>query len=188
MELSQLIRERRSIHRFEEREVSLDVVKDLLDTAVWVPNHRMTQPWRFIIVHGEGRKRIAELNPKGKGLLKSDPEKAKEAGQNFYNKMMNVPVYVIVVMKENPVIAIREEDYASTSCVIHNFSLLAWDQGIGMIWESYGFMHEAAFREAVGVQPGEKIVGSLHVGYAAQVPNPQNRIPAVDRITIIDEA
>jgi nitroreductase len=185
MELSQLIKERRSINVFEDREVPLDLVKKLLDTAVWVPNHRMTQPWRFVIVHGEGRKRIAEINSKGKVL---DTTRAQEASMAFYNKMMAVPMYIAVVMKENPVISIREEDYASASCIIQNFSLLAWEQGIGTVWKSYGFMYELGFREALGILPGEKVVGSVHVGYASQVPSAPSRIPAADLITIIDQA
>ena len=179
MELTQLIKERRSIQIFEEREVSLELVKELLDTAVWVPNHRMTQPWRFIIVHGEARKRIAEL--KGK------PGDAS-FNVNYYNKMMGVPMFIAVVIEENPVVGIREEDYSSASCIIQNLSLLAWEQGLGMIWKSYGHMHEAAYRNALGIQPGERVVGSLHVGYASQVPNAQPRIPATDRITVIDQA
>ncbi|AOZ90980.1 nitroreductase family protein [Paenibacillus crassostreae] len=185
MELSQLIKERRSIHIYEDREVSLDLVKNLLDTAVWVPNHRMTQPWRFVIVHGEGRKRIAEIQSKGKA---QDSTKAQEASLAFYNRMMDVPMYIAVVMKENPVISIREEDYASVSCIIQNFSLLSWEQGLGSVWKSYGFMYEAGYREALGIQPGEKVVGSIHVGYASQVPNAQPRTPASDLITVIDQA
>lgn len=179
MELSQLIKERRSIQIFEDREVSLDLVKELLDTAVWVPNHRMTQPWRFVIVHGEARKRIAEIKGKPSDASFND---------NFYNKMMGVPMYIAVVIKENPVIGIREEDYSSASCIIQNFSLLAWEQGLGTVWKSYGHMHEAAYRNALGIQPGERVVGSVHVGYASQVPSAQPRIPAADLITVIDQA
>ncbi|MNP55151.1 putative NAD(P)H nitroreductase YdjA [compost metagenome] len=140
----------------------------------------MTQPWRFVIVYGEGRKRIAEIHSKGK------PQETTKA-QDFYNKMMSVPMFIAVVMQENPVINIREEDYSSTSCLIQNFSLLAWEQGIGVVWKSYGFMHEALYREALGITPGERVVGSLHVGYASQVPKAQPRVSAANLITIIDQ-
>ncbi|SFM05633.1 Nitroreductase [Paenibacillus sp. 1_12] len=188
MNLAQLLKERRSVHRFQSREVPVELVTELLDTAVWVPNHKMTQPWRFVIVRGEGRKRIAEISRNNVGKRERDPEKAKELGQKFYDKFMAVPTFVVVVMKENPAISVREEDYASTSCLIHNFSLLAWEQGIGLVWESYPLLSDNAFREALGIEPGERAIGSLHVGYPEQIPNAQPRIPAAERITVIDQA
>ncbi|WP_248930201.1 nitroreductase family protein [Paenibacillus hamazuiensis] len=188
MELSQLIQERRSVHVFEQRPVPVDLVKRLLDTAVWVPNHKMTQPWRFILVHGEGRERIAAVSRQAGERRERDPEKAREAGQRLYDKLMAVPMFVIVVMKENTHPVVWEEDYASTSCIIHNFSLLAWEQGLGLVWETYQLIHQPEFREALGVRPGEKIVGSLHVGYPAKIPSAQPRIPAEELLTVIDEA
>ncbi|WP_281282531.1 nitroreductase family protein [Paenibacillus piri] len=65
------------------------------------------------------------------------------------------------------------------------FSLLAWEHGIGMVWESYPLMHEPAFREALGIGPGEKVVGSLHVGYPAAIPAAQPRTAADRLLTVI---
>ncbi|NHN29679.1 nitroreductase family protein [Paenibacillus agricola] len=186
MQLTQLLKERRSVHRFQDREVPIELVTELLDTAVWVPNHKMTQPWRFVIVHGEGRKRIAEISRTAVGKRERDPEKSKELGQKFHDKFMAVPMFVVVLMKESPAITVREEDYASTSCLIHNFSLLAWEQGIGLVWESYPLLSDNAFRTALGIQPGERAIGSLHVGYPEQIPAAQPRIPAAELITIIE--
>lgn len=187
MQLKQLLKERRSIHKFQDRAVSVELIQELLDTAVWVPNHRMTQPWRFIIVHEAGRKRIEEICRKFGEQRENDPAKKKESGQKFYEKFMSAPLLIVVAMKEHTNPATREEDYASTSCVIHNFGLLAWEQGIGMIWKTSGLIYEAGFREALGIQPEEKIVGTLHVGYPAAVPPAQKRIPAAERTTIIDQ-
>lgn len=186
MELSHIIMERRSVHVFEDRPVSLELVKKMLDTAVWVPNHKMTQPWRFVLVHGEGRKRIAEVSRALNERRERDPEKAKEIGLKFYNKLMAVPMFLLVVMKEHPHPVVREEDYASVSCLIHNFSLLSWEQGLGLVWETYPLLHEPSFREALGIGQGEKIVGSLHVGYPAKVPSAQPRIPAEQLLTVIE--
>lgn len=185
MELTRIIKERRSVHVFEDRPVPVELVEQLLDTAVWVPNHKMTQPWRFIVVHGEGRSKIAGVGRKINEMREKDPEKAKEAGQRVFNKLMAVPMFLIVVMKETSHPVVREEDYASTSCLIHNFSLLAWEQGLGLVWETYPLLHDPAFREALGVEPGEKVVGSLHLGYPAKIPAAQKRIPAEQLLTVI---
>lgn len=184
MDLARLIKERRSVHQFEDRSVSPELVTELLDTAVWVPNHKMTQPWRFVMIHGEGRRRLAEIARTG--AEKRDPANAQELGAKFYNRFMSVPMYVAVVMKEDTHPVVREEDYASASCLIHNFSLIAWEQGLGLVWETYPLLHNPEFRDAFGVRPGEKMIGSLHLGYPAKIPQPQPRIPARELITVID--
>jgi nitroreductase len=186
MELEKLIRERRTVQRFEDRPVPLELVEELLETAVWVPNHKLTQPWRFVVVQGEGRRRLAEIAGQGALRRESDPEKAREMSQKRFNKFAKVPLLLAVVMKENEDPVVREEDYASACCIIHNFSLLAWQRGIGLVWETYPLLKSQEFREALGVAPDEKIVGSLHMGYPAQVPEARPRIPAERLITVID--
>lgn len=188
MELARLLRERRSVHVFEDRPVSLELVGELLDAAVWVPNHRMTQPWRFVAVRGEGRMRLVEAARAIQERREKDPEKRKEAGNRMAGKLMGVPLLLLVVMREDPNPVTREEDYASCACIIHNLSLLAWEQGLGAVWETYPLLVHPLFREALEVGAGEKIVGSVHIGYPAKVPAAQSRIPAAERLTVIDRA
>ena len=187
MELAELIRGRRSVHRFEPRDVPLALALELLDTAVWAPNYRMTQPWRFIVSHGEGKRRMAESVRRMKEAREPDAGKREAVGRKFYDKIMAIPMIITVVMEENTNLIVREEDYAATSCVIHNFSLLAWERGIGLVWETYPWLLEADFREAMGIRPGEKVLGNLHVGYPAQIPLVQPRVPAAERTTIFGE-
>jgi nitroreductase len=132
VELAQVIKERRSIQQFKDRPVSIELVKELIDTAVWVPNHKMTQPWRFVLIHDKGRRRLAEINRARAEERERDPEKSQELGQKFYDRFMSVPMLLAVVMKESSHPVVWEEDYASTSCIIHNLSLLAWGHGIGI--------------------------------------------------------
>ncbi|OPH48647.1 nitroreductase [Paenibacillus ferrarius] len=186
MELTKLIKERRSVHQFEDKPVSVELISELLDTAVWVPNHRMTQPWRFVIIQGEGRCKLADIVREFRAAKESDPAKAQEIGQKLYDKFMSVPMFLAVVLQVNDNPAIAEEDYASASCLIHNFGLLAWEQGIGMVWETYPLLQLASFREAFGVKSDERIIGSLHVGYPGKVPSPQQRIPASERLTVME--
>ncbi len=40
-------------------------MKDLLSIAVWVPNHKMTEPWRFVFITGESKKKISRNQSRG---------------------------------------------------------------------------------------------------------------------------
>ncbi|WP_117161088.1 nitroreductase [Paraliobacillus sp. X-1268] len=181
MQLSELIKERRSIQLYEDRPVDIEQLKGMLDTAVWVPNHKMTEPWRFVIVHGNSIEKVAELNRKFSATGSSEEAK-KQSGEKAYKKIKDVPVLLMVIMDENPDAKLREEDYAATSCLIQNFSLLAWEQGIGMIWKTGALTTQANFRELIGVKRGEKVVGMLQIGYPAKVPKARPRTDVQERI------
>lgn len=188
MHLAELLKERRSVHQFEQREVPIELVMELMEVAVWVPNYHMTQPWRFIVSYGDGKRRMAEAVRQLKELSEPDASKKQEVGRRFYDKIMAIPMIMTVIMQENPNLIVREEDYASTSCIIHNFSLLAWERGIGLAWETYSWLLSETFRNAMDIKPGEKVLGNLHIGYPARIPKAQPRIPAAERVTILNEA
>ena len=57
-----------------------------------------------------------------------------------------------------------------------------------MVWETYGLIHDSRFREVLEIHPGEKVVGSLHVGVPFKIPNAQARIPVAGRMTTFDKA
>ncbi|WP_019240820.1 MULTISPECIES: nitroreductase family protein [Bacillus] len=186
MDLVQLIKSRRSIKRFEDREVSTDFIIDLLDTAVWAPNHHVTQPWRFILFNGEGREKLANAAREWKISKEPNPAKKQEEGDKLYDKLMANPAFLLVVMEEHPILSKREEDLAATSCLIQNFSLLAWEQGLGMTWHTQGWLHEPIVREAIGIKPGERILANLHMGYAEMVPKAQPRKSAKELMTVVE--
>lgn len=185
MNLDEIIKGRRSIQLYENKEVDVALLKELLETAIWVPNHKMTQPWRFVIVHGKGKEKIAELNKRLSAKGTTEEEK-KRSGEKAYQKMIDVPMYLMVLMEESPDLKLRQEDYAATSCLIQNFSLLAWEQGIGMIWKTGPMTTTEAFRSIIGAQNGEKVVGMLQIGYPAKVAKPRPRVDIQNRIEEIN--
>lgn len=187
MDLVTLIKERRSVFLYEDRRVTADLLTELLEAAVWAPNHYVTEPWRFVLVTGEGRRTIAEINRLIATQWEADPVIREAKGQKAFETMMAVPAFVVVIMKEDHRPLKREEDFAATCCMIQNFHLLAWDRGLGIAWKTYGLMFDERFRKALDVGPGEKVVGVLHVGYPAKVPQAKPRTPVVERITIFEQ-
>lgn len=50
MNLSELIRSRRSIRRYTQQTVPLELIDQLLDAATWAPSAHNRQPWRFVVI------------------------------------------------------------------------------------------------------------------------------------------
>ncbi len=60
-DLAKLIRSRRSIRRWEQKEVPEHLLKQAVELATWAPNARNFQNWRFyIILRAEARKAIID--------------------------------------------------------------------------------------------------------------------------------
>ena len=45
-----IIKTRRNTKKFKDTEVSNEIIESLLDSAIWAPNHRSTEPWRFFVI------------------------------------------------------------------------------------------------------------------------------------------
>ena len=54
---------RRMAWRFKDTPVSREAVERMLAAAVWAPNHRLTEPWRFFALekHSPIRQKLAQM-------------------------------------------------------------------------------------------------------------------------------
>ncbi|MDV4152076.1 nitroreductase [Clostridium sp. AL.422] len=180
--MSQLIRERRTVKKFKKDSISIELLSELLEIASWAPNHKLREPWRFIIYHNEGAEVLANLifDVASKGpKMKKSPEELK-------NYFASIPAHILVVMPEDPQPFVREEDYAATCALIQNFQLAAWERVVGVFWKTDSYLTLPEFREGVGVEPGEKIAAILHIGYPDIVPKPRKRTEIDKKITVIE--
>lgn len=184
MSLADLIRSRRSIGTFLDKPLPDGLIEELLETAVWAPNHHLTEPWRFILVTGEGRLGYAAIrrDMAVQASKASDPEIRRKAGEGAFQKFAAIPAYLIVAMRQADNPETCEEDYAACCCLIQNFMLLAWERGLGTSWKT--FKEHAHLRAFLGLEPDEKVVGVIHLGYPAEV-RTSRRQPARNRLTYI---
>lgn len=60
-EINHLIRVRRSVFPkdYSGETVPDRVIEQMLENANWAPTHKLTEPWRFVVFAGEGRKALA---------------------------------------------------------------------------------------------------------------------------------
>src|SRR5699024_2916028 len=113
-------------------------------------------------------------------------DELKMISDNAYDKIMNVPFIFFVINSIHEQEKLREEDYASTSCLIQNFSLLAWEQGLSVFWKTCKLAFGQETAELIGLKANERVVGQIQVGYPAKEKEPVQRHSAKERITIIE--
>lgn len=166
--------ERRTVGRVKKDEVPKAVLEQLIEAAGWAPSHYNTQPWKFIVMTGEGR------NLLGEGYAKvytastgdTDAEKLdKEAKKAF-----RAPVVIAAVCSpsDDPR-AIIEEELAAAHAAVQNMLLAAHALGLGAIWRSGAPMYHQAMHEHFQLSDKEQLVGLVYIGYPELVPAAPSR-------------
>ena len=178
MPLTDLLLRRRSIKRFTDRPVTRDEIETLLGAAVLVPNHRLTEPWRFYVLGPEARYGYGLALGERKARKLEDPEAARTMRERVASEHRALPAMIAVAMvtSDNP--ETREEDYAATMMGIENLALAAVELGLGTAIRTGGVMGDDAARAAAGVADSERIVAIVNVGEPAETPGGPKKTPA----------
>lgn len=178
-----LLSTRRSIREFTTREPSRAEVETMLDLAVTVPNHRLTQPWRFYVLGPESRRSFGLVLGGRKARKLEDPAAAEQLRQKVAEEHAALPlmIAVTVTQSENP--EIREEDYAAGMMAVQNISLAAVALGLGTHIKTGAVMDDPAARSAIGVADGERVIATLNVGEPRTIPPAKARRAASEVTT-----
>ncbi len=109
------IRNRRSIRRFSNKDVSKDLIKEILEAARWAPSGLNNQPWRFIVVI-------------------DDEEKTKLADCTKYGYIVKRAKVLIVVFLDKKSVYHYVKDYQAIGACIQNMLLAIYSLGLGGVW------------------------------------------------------
>jgi nitroreductase len=180
MTFSEIVRRRRSIRQFTDREVVREEIEGLLEVAVLAPNHRMTQPWRFYVLGPESRRAYGATLGERKARRVEDPGAARMVREKVAAEHASLPAMIVVAMKQNDDPEIREENYAAVMMAVQNIMLAAADAGLGTHIKTGAVMQDPAARAAAGVAEDERIVAVINLGEPAEVPPAKPRHRAAE--------
>ncbi len=167
--VAETIRQRRTIKQFLPQPLPRAVLQELIELAVWAPNHRMTEPWRFYVLDDAARAQLGEIAAQiaiekivgNGGALDLAGRKGEEAAATW--RAVPTLLYVTMVRGANP--EIDEENYGAVCCAVQNFALAAHAAGIGTSWSSGAVAAAPALHRLVGASDDERMVGLIRVGY-----------------------
>ncbi len=161
--LEAVVQARRSNLRVDpEREVPADLVRRLCALATWAPNHKRTEPWRFVAFTGAGRARLGaafEASQRAEGVT----EEAKLAKAR--TKYGRAPVVLAVVSADGDSPMRRDENRDAVSAGIQNLLLGATAAGLGTLWSTGGATVADDVRVLCDCAPGDQIVGIVYLGW-----------------------
>ncbi|MBJ6766083.1 nitroreductase [Myxococcaceae bacterium JPH2] len=145
-------------------EPTREQLDQILRAAVTAPDHKLQRPWRFVIVRGAGRERLGEALVAA--ARAADPGMPAEVLERQRMKALRAPLQVVVIASpKEPSPAPRWEQLASAAAAAQNVCLAAHALGLGSGWKSTPLGEQAPLREALGMQPGEELLGLIELGY-----------------------
>ncbi len=166
------IRERRSVKALLPDPVPRELVEQVLEAAVWAPNHHLTQPWRFFVLTGDARHALGEV-------LASDPTLSPAKREAARQKPLRAPVVIAVAVEPAPERSLLDELCAGAAA-IQNMLLAAHALGLGAIWRTGRAVEDPAVKRFFGLSARALLLGFVYLGYPAAIPAPPPRRPAAE--------
>ena len=186
MDFFELIKVRRSIRDYEEKDVPIQVIKDIINDSITAPNAGNMQLWRFVIVNSrEWVKKCSDASKKAilEGIEKDPNSPMKGYAGTLKNKDFNVfynapaVVYIVGTAKAGTLVA-------DCSLLTAYFMLAAAARGLGTCWVAQGAeIADPELREELGIPENYSIVAPIALGYPKTIPKmPARREPKILKI------
>ncbi len=179
---------RRSIRKFKDKEIPIELIEKILQAASNAPSAKNRQPWKFFVVTNKNRSAMLEVIRTGianekslEGLLPNSLQFISGA-ENTLKMMEQAPITVFVFNTEDNSlwnesgIERRLLDIAniqSIGAAIQNMLLAGTSLGIGSLWICDVFF---AYREICQwLNEKNQLIAAVSFGYPDENPSPRPR-------------
>ena len=162
-----------------KRLAALDAVLDqALAAQLMDENHKLTEPWRFAVLTGTAKARLAEIRADHRLRKADDPASAQARAEKARRETLESPAIIVVMARTSEDPITREEDYAAVMMATANLMTAAQSLGLGTYLKTGGVMRDPALAELIGLPDSYRVVGILSVGYPVEAEPPRRRRPA----------
>ena len=184
---------RRSIRKYLDKQITQELIEQIIDAGRMSPSAKNRQPWKYIVLGGENK--LEFLKCMWKGILREENENSLlpnsknglADAKNTWNIMMQAPILIVVLNNngKNPFDMIDADsrfveicDTLSIGASIENMLLTATEIGLGTLWIAntcYAYKELTEYLETT-----QQLVGAIALGYADENPIQRPRKQLVD--------
>ena len=178
MTFTELLKNRRSIRDFQDKEVPLNIVEEILRESTLAPSASNNQPCRFSIVNCKNT--MKALSDESKANLLDDFAKHKTSldasyvnvlKEKNFNVFYNAPC--VIYISGSTYVGSLDWDVALTASYIM-FS--AASRGLGTCWIHLGsYIRDPKTKGLLGIPDGCRIVAPIIIGYPKEIPAASER-------------
>lgn len=210
-DLLEHLRSRRSVRRFRPDPVPRDVIERVLSAAITAPSATNRQPWRFHVLTGAARERVA-------GLVKARVREMEAIvarghhrdaigtyGDFFHEPLEAASVVIVPAFRtfddliarlvasggEDPTrfdtSAAMESERCGTAAACMALLLQAEAEGLGACWMAGPMVARAEIEATLGVTPPWRMLGAVSLGWPDEVPTAKPRRDLAQVVRWLDE-
>jgi nitroreductase len=185
MDVLEAIHSRHSQGKVKLDPVPRELIEKLLEAAAQAPNHYKVRPWRFVVLTGDGLKKLGDV------MAASQQERHPEFPLEAFDKCRALPLrapVVIVVGVDKPTEAkvLEIENVAAAAAAIQNLLLAAHALGLGAKWRTSEWARDPKVKEFLGFAADQHIIGFIYLGYPEFTSEPAPRPSFEDRTVWIE--
>jgi len=190
--LIHLLKERRSVRKYQQRPVPQQLIREVLEAASWAPSAHNAQPSRFLVlIDPQVKRRLAEAmaNAWAADMAKDGTGVEPETFKLRVERFATAPALVLACMSmegmaEFPDVEKRrlERDLAvqSLAAAVENLLLAAHSMGLGASWFCAPAFCKGAVREVLEIPADVEPQALIAMGYPAEEPRAPPRKPLGD--------
>ena len=157
---------------YQDRPIDKETMLNILTAANYAPTHRKTEPWRFKVVQGAAKEKLARFLVEKYTQLEESPSEFK--AKKILRKAEKSAGIILICMQRDSKESVPEwEEIAATAMAVQNMWLVCTELGIGSYWSTPHYI--SAMSEFTDLAKGEKCLGLFYMGYS------DVEIPAYDR-------
>lgn len=170
MSILNIIKNRRSIKKFQKKEIPKEIIEKLIKALIWAPSAGNLQSRKFYFVFNQEIK-----------------EKLVEAafGQDF---IAQAPLVIVGCVDKEKVDYYGERgkslySICDVSVSIQNLMLVAYEEGLGSVW--VGKFDEDRVSKILNLPDNLRPIAIVPVGYPAEKPSPPPRVSKEEAVKIV---
>jgi nitroreductase len=158
MSLLDVILSRRSIRKYENKEIPPEILQQILEAGRQAPSAVNRQPFRFVVV--------------------KDHEIMKDLCDNLITRFVKYAPAAIAGCADVKSLLTGKWAVVDTTIAMQNMVIAAWTLGIGSCW--IGACNEEKVKNLLKIPDKWKVVALVTLGYPAEVPKPKKKKPIED--------
>lgn len=152
MSLIDYILSRRSIRKYEKKEIPEKTINQILKTGQNAPSAANKQPFHFIIL--------------------KDKEIKKKISTTFSRFIKDVPIVIVGCANEKALLT-GKWAVIDTAIAMQNMVIAAWTLGVGSCW--IGSFSEKKVKQLLKIPDKWKVVALITLGYPAEQPKQRKK-------------
>ncbi|SDG63562.1 nitroreductase family protein [Psychroflexus sediminis] len=163
MDLFELIKKRRSVFpkQYNKEPILKEELDKILSSANWAPTHKKTEPWRFKVVQGGAKLKLADFLADKNAEAEAKPSAFKR--KKIVSKFEESHTVIAICMQRSPNGQPPEwEEISAVAIAVQNIWLACTELHIGAYWSSPSYKDLVS--DFFNLKEGESCLGFFYMG------------------------